>query len=66
MTLPALAVVDVTTPRQHWRNTHVFDDYKTFSTDAIQDTNVKIHAENATTGADNTAAVVTPDPKEKQ
>src|ERR1035441_11098393 len=24
LTLPALAVVDVTTPRQHWRNTHGF------------------------------------------
>jgi hypothetical protein len=44
LTLPALAVVDVTTPRQHWRNTHVFDNYRGFSTDAEQDPNVKIHA----------------------
>jgi hypothetical protein len=63
--LPALAVVDVTTPRQHWRNTHVFDGYKSFSTDAEQDPNVKIHAENATPGNDNTAAVITTETKEK-
>lgn len=65
MDLPALAVVDVTTPRQHWRNTHVFDDYKSFSTDAEQDPNVIIHANNAATGNDNTTAVVTTKPKEK-
>lgn len=44
--LPALAVVDVETPRQHWRNTHVFDNYRGFSTDAEQDPNVKVHATN--------------------
>lgn len=44
--LPALAVVDVETPRQHWRNTHVFDNYRGFSTDAEQDPNVKVHAAN--------------------
>lgn len=44
--LPALAIVDVTTPRQHWRNTHAFTDYKSFSTDAIQDTNVKVRPDN--------------------
>jgi hypothetical protein len=44
--LPALAVVDVETPRQHWRNTHVFDNYRGFSTDAEQDPNVKLHASN--------------------
>jgi hypothetical protein len=65
MTLPAVAVIDVTTPRQHWRNTHVFDGYKTFSTEAEQDPNVKIHAENTTAGNDNTAAMVTKDSKEK-
>lgn len=65
MTLPAMAVVDVTTPRQHWRNTHVFDSYKSFSTDAEQDPNIKIHADNATTSNDDTAAVVTTDTKEK-
>ncbi len=44
--LPALAVVDVETPRQHWRNTHVFDNYRGFSTDAEQDPNIKLHAAN--------------------
>src|SRR5450631_729425 len=48
LTLPALAVVDVTTPRQHWRNTHVFDNYKSFATGAEQDPNYKIHPENPT------------------
>jgi hypothetical protein len=65
MTLPALAVVEVTTPRQHWRNTHLFDGYKSFSTDAEPDPNVKIIAENPASGSDHTAAMVTPDPKEK-
>lgn len=65
MTLPALAVVDVTTPRQHWRNTHVFEGYKSFSTDAQQDPNVKIHAENSTGGNDSTASVAARDHKEK-
>ncbi len=46
LAMPAVAVVDVTTPRQHWRNTHVFDGYRTFSTDIEQDPNVKIRAEN--------------------
>lgn len=45
--LPALAVVDVTTPRQHWRNVEAFEEYKSFSADAQQDTNVKIHAEGS-------------------
>jgi hypothetical protein len=40
--LPAVAVVDVTTPRQHWRNTHVFSDYKSFSAGAQQSPGVKI------------------------
>lgn len=40
--LPAVAVVDVTTPRQHWRNTHVFDNYRSFSTGAQQGTDVKV------------------------
>jgi hypothetical protein len=30
---PAQASVDVETPRQHWRNTHHFMDYKRFSVD---------------------------------
>jgi len=46
MMLPALAEVNVSTPKQHWRNTHAFDHYRTFSTDVEQDSNVKIRAEN--------------------
>jgi hypothetical protein len=65
MPLPALAVVDVTTLRQHWRNTHIFDTYKTFSTDAEQDPNVKVHAETATAANDNTAAATSTETKEK-
>ena len=42
--LPALAVVEVTTIRQHWRNTHTFDSYKSFATGAEQDPKVTIHA----------------------
>ena len=43
LTVPSTAVVDVTTPRQHWRNTHVFESYKLFSTDAEQDPAYKVH-----------------------
>lgn len=64
LTLPALAVVDVTTPLQHWRNTHVFDAYQTFSTDAEQDSKVKIRAENAAPDQDNTNSTVPANPKE--
>ena len=49
LTLPALAVVDVATPRQHWRNTHTFNNYRGFSIDAEQDPNVKVHGANAGT-----------------
>jgi len=45
LTVPSRAVVDVTTPRQHWRNTHVFENYKSFSTDAEQDPNYKVRPE---------------------
>jgi hypothetical protein len=65
MALPSVAIVDVATPFQHWRNTHVFDAYKSFTTEAEQNSNVIIHADNSTPGMDNTAAVVRPDSKEK-
>jgi hypothetical protein len=42
MTLPVLASVEVTTPKQHWRNTHTFTDYKVFGAQAEQDPNVKV------------------------
>lgn len=41
--LASLAEVDLETPRQHWRNSHEFRDYKLFTTDASQDANVKVH-----------------------
>lgn len=47
--LATAAEVDLETPRQHWRNSHVFRNYKLFSADATQDPNVKVHA-----GADET------------
>ncbi len=40
--MPALAVVDVTTPRQHWRNTHFFGNYQSFSTSVEQKPEVKV------------------------
>lgn len=64
-TLPALAVVDVTTPRQHWRNTHVFDNYKSFATGAEQDPNVTIHADNTAGDSGDAATASTSTPKEK-
>ncbi|MDR3735288.1 MAG: hypothetical protein P4L10_07105, partial [Acidobacteriaceae bacterium] len=63
--LPALAVVDVTTPRQHWRNTHVFDAYKSFSIDVEQDPNVKIRAAESVSDNGDSAKVNPPSSKEK-
>jgi hypothetical protein len=40
--VPAKAVVELQTPRQHWRNTHTFRNYKLFSTEATQDPAVKV------------------------
>lgn len=40
--LPSRATIDLETPRQHWRNTHVFTDYKSFSTAAQQAATVKV------------------------
>ena len=64
--LPALAVVDLTTPRQHWRNTHLFEDYKSFSTAAEQDPNVKVHPDSDTPDADKSPVAVPHGYKEKQ
>jgi len=65
LALPATAVVDVQTPKQHWRNTHTFDRYKSFSTEAEQDPNVKVHEKSANKTDTNTNDEVSPDPKEK-
>jgi hypothetical protein len=64
--LPAMAVVDVTTPRQHWRNTHEFDRYRSFSTDVQQDPNIKVRAENPTSDSSTVAQSSTSGTKEKQ
>ena len=40
--IPAKAIVELQTPRQHWRNTHTFRNYKMFSTEANQDPAVKV------------------------
>ena len=66
LTLPALAVVDVATPRQHWRNTHVFENYRGFSIEAEQDPNVKVKpVEKNSDGASSPEAIPTSN-KEKQ
>lgn len=59
-TLPSKAVVDVTTPKQHWRNTHVFENYKSFSTDAQQDPNYKVRPDAPAQSSDQSI------PKEQQ
>ncbi|HET6169373.1 MAG TPA: hypothetical protein VFE01_04290, partial [Terracidiphilus sp.] len=61
LTVPSRAVVDVTTPRQHWRNTHVFESYKSFSTDAEQDPNYKVHLDAPAASAQDESR-----PKEQQ
>jgi hypothetical protein len=63
--LPAVAVVDVTTPRQHWRNTHVFSDYRSFSTGAQQSSSVKIIT-GKNGSSDNQTPASSPQVPEKQ
>jgi hypothetical protein len=65
--LPAKAVVELETPRQHWRNTHIFDAYKRFSAEAEQDSKVTIIAPvpDSGKGKDKNAAEAAPDAKEK-
>ncbi len=46
--VPARAVVDLQTPKQRWRNTHTFHNYKLFSTEANQDPTVKVKAAKET------------------
>jgi hypothetical protein len=40
--VPAKAIVDLETPKQHWKNTHTFHNYKLFSIEATQDPAVKV------------------------
>lgn len=63
--LPATAVVDVTTPRQRWRNTHIFEAYKSFSADAEQDPNVKVHPDQPVDDNQSAPPSNSPETKEK-
>lgn len=51
--VPTMVEVDLETPRQHWRNSHLFRDYKLFSADATQDPNVKVHESKPATPPDS-------------
>ena len=65
--VPVKAVVEVQTIRQHWRNTHTFKDYKTFSTSAVQDANVKIHTSETPENKDSSQSDPnTPPPSTKE
>lgn len=63
--LPEIATVDVVTPKQHWRNTHAFGGYKSFSTGAEQSTVVKVVTPQAGT-SENPAPETSPQPTPKQ
>lgn len=63
--LPSRAIVDVETPRQHWRNTHIFDRYRAFSAEAEQDPNVKFHQESPENADKNKDVMPALDPQEK-
>jgi hypothetical protein len=58
--VPARAVVELQTPRQHWRNTHTFRNYKLFSTEANQDPAVKVKAEKENPADPNATPATTP------
>lgn len=62
--LPAQAVVDVTTPRQHWRNTDVFSGYKSFSIDIKQGPAVNAHANKASSAPADKGKATSADAKE--
>ena len=59
--VPARAVVELQTPKQHWRNTHTFRNYKLFSTEANQDPTVKVKAAKENPTAPDAAPPATPD-----
>ena len=63
--LPASAVVDVMTPHQHWRNTHFFGNYHTFSAEAEEGQGAKIHGGEVAPDAVPKPALPQADPKEK-
>ena len=53
--VPARAVVELQTPRQHWRNSHTFHNYKLFSTEANQDPAVRVKTSKETPADPNAA-----------
>lgn len=63
--LPTFAVVDVSSLHQHWRNTHYFGNYRSFSTNAEQDPNVKIHADQVKPTIMSDPEASPPESKEK-
>lgn len=63
--LPVLAVVDVSSLHQHWRNTHYFGNYRSFSANVEQDPNVKVHSDDATQGQSATPGTSPANPMEK-
>ena len=65
MTLPVLATVEVTTPKQHWRNSHAFSDYKVFGAEAEQDPNVKVKEDKKDAPDPGTKPAPHPQTKEK-
>ena len=60
--VPARAVVELQTPRQHWRNTHTFRNYKLFSTEANEDPAVKVKAIKENPADPNATPAATPNP----
>jgi hypothetical protein len=58
--VPARAVVELQTPRQRWRNTHTFHNYKLFSTEATQDPSVKVKAAKENQAEPNAAPSAAP------
>ena len=47
--LPEMAKVELETPKQHWRNEHVFSNYRAFTADAEQSADVTIHKDKSKT-----------------
>jgi hypothetical protein len=63
--VPTRAVIDLETPRQHWRNIHTFHNYKTFSAEATQDPAVKVKTQDGATDPQATSPQPPPNPKEQ-
>jgi hypothetical protein len=47
--LPEIAKVELETPKQHWRNEHLFTNYRAFTADAEQSADVTIHKDKSKT-----------------